>query len=260
MKLWNNFDTNALCGADDALCNRLQRETRETLFLFSPIQKNQPLPETSRKKKAEATYTLLNFRNLENVFQRHLASEFLAWIIRALHFTLDFGDVCGFAKQPGCGGGAEVKGKSSVWADGDAGGDRDTLARGQSACLMGRETQYTSVMCAVLALNSCVKYNTIVSELGLLRKYMGGGCGTLQKSILFTPRDPNAGPTGGDGDAWPAPTINLTIWFEVRFLRAMFQGFEDVESAGTCVDCGFVRLWVADVSFSGYVSGVTTKG
>lgn len=88
-----------------------------------------------------------------------------------------------------------------------------------------------------------------------------GGCGgTLQKSILFTPRDPNAGPTGGDGDAWPAPTISLTIWFEVRFLRAMFQEFEDVESAGTCVGCSFVRLWVADVSFSGYVSGVTTKG
>lgn len=92
-------------------------------------------------------------------------------------------------------------------------------------------------MCAVLALNSCVEYNTIVSELGLLRKYIGGG--TLQKSILFTPRDPNAGPTGGDGDAWPAPTINLTIWFEVRVLRAMFQGFEDVENAGTCVGLQF---------------------
>lgn len=48
------------------------------------------------------------------------------------------------------------------------------------------------------------------------------GAGTLQKSILFTPRDPNAGPTGGDGDAWPAPTISLTIWFVVRVLRAMF--------------------------------------
>jgi hypothetical protein len=34
---------------------------------------------------------------------------------------------------------------------------------------------------------------------------------TLQKSILFTPLLPNAGPTGGDGLAWPAPTMSLTI-------------------------------------------------
>lgn len=34
---------------------------------------------------------------------------------------------------------------------------------------------------------------------------------TLQKSMLFTPLLPSAGPTGGDGDAWPAPTISLTI-------------------------------------------------
>jgi len=34
---------------------------------------------------------------------------------------------------------------------------------------------------------------------------------TLQKSMLFTPLLPNAGPTGGLGLAWPAPTINFTI-------------------------------------------------
>lgn len=34
---------------------------------------------------------------------------------------------------------------------------------------------------------------------------------TLQKSIDLTPLDPSAGPTGGDGDACPAPTISLTI-------------------------------------------------
>lgn len=77
---------------------------------------------------------------------------------------------------------------------------------------------HASVMCAVLALNSCVEDGIIMS--GLEEIWWGGG--TLQKSILFTPRDPNAGPTGGDGDAWPAPTISLTIWFVVRVLRAMF--------------------------------------
>ena len=36
-------------------------------------------------------------------------------------------------------------------------------------------------------------------------------CLTLQKSIDFTPLLPRAGPTGGAGDAWPAPTMSLTM-------------------------------------------------
>ena len=42
----------------------------------------------------------------------------------------------------------------------------------------------------------------------------GGGVGrgfTLQKSMLLTPLLPKAGPTGGLGLAWPAPTISFTI-------------------------------------------------
>lgn len=34
---------------------------------------------------------------------------------------------------------------------------------------------------------------------------------TLQKSIDLTPLLPSAGPTGGLGLAWPAPTISLTM-------------------------------------------------
>ena len=45
-----------------------------------------------------------------------------------------------------------------------------------------------------------------------------GGFRTLQKSILLTPLEPRAGPTGGDGEAWPAPTISLTIWSFAIFL------------------------------------------
>lgn len=44
---------------------------------------------------------------------------------------------------------------------------------------------------------------------------------TLQKSILFTPLLPSAGPTGGEGDACPAPTISLTIWSFAIAFRAM---------------------------------------
>lgn len=44
---------------------------------------------------------------------------------------------------------------------------------------------------------------------------------TLQKSIDLTPLLPSAGPTGGEGDAWPAPTISFTIWSFCATLRAM---------------------------------------
>jgi hypothetical protein len=44
---------------------------------------------------------------------------------------------------------------------------------------------------------------------------------TLQKSIDFTPLEPSAGPTGGEGEAWPAPTMSLTIWSVWIALRAM---------------------------------------
>ena len=47
---------------------------------------------------------------------------------------------------------------------------------------------------------------------------------TLQKSILFTPLLPSAGPTGGLGDALPAPTISLTTWSFCIALRAMSGG------------------------------------
>jgi len=44
---------------------------------------------------------------------------------------------------------------------------------------------------------------------------------TLQKSMDFTPLDPRAGPTGGEGDACPAPTSSLTIWSRRGAFRAI---------------------------------------
>lgn len=46
---------------------------------------------------------------------------------------------------------------------------------------------------------------------------------TLQKSILFTPLLPRAGPTGGLGLAWPAPTMSLTIWSLANAFFAMVE-------------------------------------
>lgn len=44
---------------------------------------------------------------------------------------------------------------------------------------------------------------------------------TLQKSMDLTPLLPSAGPTGGDGEACPAPTMSLTIWSPTATLRDM---------------------------------------
>jgi hypothetical protein len=52
--------------------------------------------------------------------------------------------------------------------------------------------------------------------------------------MLFTPLLPSAGPTGGEGDACPAPTISLTIWsFAIAFL-AIAIVYARVEVHGVC--------------------------
>lgn len=49
----------------------------------------------------------------------------------------------------------------------------------------------------------------------------GWGLFTLQKSMLLTPLLPRAGPTGGLGLAWPAPTMSFTIESVVTFFCAI---------------------------------------
>jgi hypothetical protein len=53
------------------------------------------------------------------------------------------------------------------------------------------------------------------------------GYRTLQKSILLTPLLPSAGPTGGDGEAWPAPTISLTITSFCNALLAIVEVYDE---------------------------------
>ena len=52
-------------------------------------------------------------------------------------------------------------------------------------------------------------------ELGKEEMEREAGQNTLQKSMLFTPLLPSAGPTGGLGLACPAPTISFTTWSAV---------------------------------------------
>lgn len=55
-------------------------------------------------------------------------------------------------------------------------------------------------------------------------KEVQAGVVTLQKSMDFTPLLPSAGPTGGEGEAWPAPTMSLTICSLAKGFRAMSCG------------------------------------
>lgn len=50
---------------------------------------------------------------------------------------------------------------------------------------------------------------------------LGAREGTLQKSIDLTPLLPRAGPTGGLGEACPAPTMSLTTWSLAIAFRAI---------------------------------------
>lgn len=57
-------------------------ERRSSYSLQS--KKNQPSPPETfppRRKNKIEIYTSLDFRNLENMFQRHLTSELLAWVM-----------------------------------------------------------------------------------------------------------------------------------------------------------------------------------
>lgn len=101
-------------------------------------------------------------------------------------------------QEEGCRGRrAQLEVEGAVWSDGDACGYRGA---GVVVCCARIELLY-------------------VRELGCGYAVGWDGIVTLQKSMLFTPLLPSAGPTGGDGDAWPAPTISLTIWsFCIAFL------------------------------------------
>ena len=62
--------------------------------------------------------------------------------------------------------------------------------------------------------------------------------------MLLTPLLPRAGPTGGEGDACPAPTINLTIWsFWIAFLAIAFLvGVESLKQ----IDVNLELPWNVD--------------
>lgn len=102
-------------------------------------------------------------------------------------------DVCSLQEQPGSSGSAEVKGERTIGTDGNTRGD---WGAGLNVCCAGIKLLYVAIL---VSDGSHVFF--LISDPSL----------ALQKSMLLTPLLPRAGPTGGLGLAWPAPTMSFTI-------------------------------------------------
>lgn len=190
------------------------------------------LHNTLKGCAAQSRLRVLDLRNLPHMLQADFANRSLVGVARCcavVEGCLAFGVAAQFAVRPCyissatdlvlrgfdascgeeklCGGRrADLEVEAAIGTDGDT--RRDGCA-GDVVCCAGVEFLESNY---VRDLFSCD---------GLSKT---GVC-TLQKSIDFTPLLPSAGPTGGEGDAWPAPTMSLTIWsFASAFFAMVFAG------------------------------------
>lgn len=115
----------------------------------------------------------------------------------------------GGEEERGGGGCAQFEGEGAVGAD--------CYARGYGGAwdeICGSCVEFLVVVVAVsvgpFALLFLLTRLLLVG--GVSEGWVDGGELTLQKSMDLTPLDPRAGPTGGEGEACPAPTMSLTIW------------------------------------------------
>lgn len=109
--------------------------------------------------------------------------------------TLFYGG--GGPEEVGDWGSSEGKGECSVRADGDGSWDGDEGFHVCRSCVaISLDIEYTRSRLALVITTRIER----VSRKGLCTD------NSLQKSIAFTPLAPKAGPTGGDGVAFPAGT------------------------------------------------------
>jgi hypothetical protein len=111
------------------------------------------------------------------------------YISRTADFILLLGHAGSSEEEGGGGWCANFEGEGAVRTDRDAGGDGGA---GYEVCCSGVEFLF------ILWINRCLRWED------------RDVC-TLQKSMDFTPLLPRAGPTGGEGEACPAPTMSLTM-------------------------------------------------
>lgn len=142
---------------------------------------------------------MLDLGDFVDVLERDLAADLVAGVHGTAQTVLPRFHVGGIEEEVGGGRGAEIEGEGPVGADGDACRNGDTGVDMSSA---GVEFLQWAIRCNRL-------------EAKRLKAL------TLQKSMLLTPLLPRAGPTGGLGDAWPAPTISLTNWSLANTFLAM---------------------------------------
>lgn len=126
---------------------------------------------------------MLDLGNLIHVFQRHLAHRLMAGSHGTTKPTLARLHVGSLEQQPGGRGSAEVEGEGAIGADGNTGGYGDA---GVDVGGSGVEFLFIGFFQEWLVL--------VILWIDEKRDIY-----TLQKSMLFTPLLPRAGPTGGLG-------------------------------------------------------------
>jgi hypothetical protein len=191
----------------------------------TPRLPNHTPRHTLQTQPTQPRLTMLNLRNLIYMLQAHgthgaldcipdrrttrrrLALLSIVIVHGAGHISsatdlvLGRQDAGGAEEEGGCGRGAQLEVEGAVWADCYACGDGGA---GCVVCGSGVELLWGWLLVYVWDMRQVE-----------MKEH------TLQKSMLFTPLEPSAGPTGGEGEACPAPTISLTIWSFAIAFRAM---------------------------------------
>lgn len=168
----------------------------------------------------QAQLRLLNLGDFVNVLEADGADRLVAGLLRAAsHALFVLGRrVDAVEQQPRRLRRANVEGERAVGADGDAAGHggSDDVVGGPGVEFLQERT-------------------VSAAEIGSRRRIGRSqrDVVTLQKSIDLTPLLPRAGPTGGLGEAWPAPTMSLTIWSAAAPAPLAFD----------MVDGGIVLVW-----------------
>lgn len=160
----DNFDANRLGLRDDTLAQALEAQSRQPGF------------------------GVLDLGNLIDVLQGDRATALVAGTHGTTETVLSGFDKGGVEQEVGGSRSAQIKGKGSVGADGDARGDRDADIDVGSACI---EFLKQSIL--------LVTPIPVILSRSINARGGGGWWLTLQKSILLTPLLPRAGPTGGLG-------------------------------------------------------------
>lgn len=180
------IQSNAVNPVEIDICTVQPANLSNNLDAHRPRRRYHALTQPLQALPRQSQLALLDLGDLVHVLQRHLADRLVPRVHRAPESVLARLHVGRFQEEPGRRRRAQVEGERAIRADGDSRWD------GHAGLDVGGARVEFLVRLESSCRNVCIQR-------------------TLQKSMLLTPLLPRAGPTGGLGLAWPAPTMSLTI-------------------------------------------------